>query len=159
MKNFLFLVLVCMLCSVSVQAQNYKSAIGLRLGYPVSVSYKHFLNEKGAIEAFAGYRGFVGYGWFNIAALYEHHTPISSVEGLSWYAGGGAAAYFWSYNAGFAGGSSTSFGLLGTLGLDYKVKDIPLNLSIDWMPTIFLNGYGNGFYGGYGALSGRYIFK
>jgi hypothetical protein len=32
------------LFSNAIHAQEYKSAIGLRLGYPVSVSYKTFLN-------------------------------------------------------------------------------------------------------------------
>ncbi|MFN7119665.1 MAG: hypothetical protein ACK4TA_22915 [Saprospiraceae bacterium] len=141
-------------------AQNYTSAIGLRLGYPLSVSYKHFLNENGAIEAFGGFRSYAGYGWFNVGGLYQHHKPIADVEGLSWYFGGGASVYFWNYDNDFIGAdASTSFGILGNLGLDYKFADAPINVTLDWVPAFFVNGYGSGFGGGYGALGLRYVLK
>ncbi len=160
-RTLLFLAVLLFTCNFAAQAQEYNSAIGLRLGYPTSVSYKTFLNEKGAIEAFAGFRSFsIGYNWFNIGAMYQVHNPISELDGLSWYYGGGAAVYFWSYKNNFVdAGSSTSFGILGALGLDYKFKDAPINASLDWVPTFFVNGYSNGFAGGYGALSVRYVLK
>ncbi|MFZ1257293.1 MAG: hypothetical protein WAR77_13120, partial [Saprospiraceae bacterium] len=55
--------------------------------------------------------------------------------------------------------SSSSFGLSGCLGLDYKFADYPINLSADWIPTFFINGFGDGFGAGYGALAVRYVFK
>ena len=77
-----------------------------------------------------------------------------------WYFGGGAAAYFWHYDAGFVDpGTNTSLAILGTLGLDYKFSTAPVNLSIDWVPTFFVNGYGDRFGAGYGALSARYTLK
>jgi hypothetical protein len=48
---------------------------------------------------------------------------------------------------------------MGVIGLDYKFSEIPLNLSVDWMPTYFLGGYIGGFGGGYGSLSARYVLK
>lgn len=162
MKKLIFTLFIALSCAFVAQAQsNYTSAIGLRLGYPLSASYKHFISDPGAIEVFAGFRGYSGYSWFNVGALYEHHKPIESVEGLQWYFGGGASAYFWSFNNGFLndGASNTSFAILGALGLDYKFANAPFNLSVDWVPTFFVNGYGNGFGGGYGALSARYVLK
>jgi hypothetical protein len=144
---------------VKSNAQEYKSAIGLRLGYPFSVSFKQFINEKGAFEAFLGARRWRSYGWTNIGLLYQHHTAIPDVEGLKWYYGGGASLFFWSYDDGFDGDGNLSIGILGTLGLDYKFKDYPINLSVDWMPLISLNGYDSGFRGGYGALSARYTIN
>ncbi len=95
MKKLLFVVLFAFGCFFAAQAQqNYKSAIGLRLGYPISVSYKTFISEPGAIEVFAGFRSWNYYSWFNVGALYQHHFAITSVEGLDWYVGGGASAYF-----------------------------------------------------------------
>jgi hypothetical protein len=152
-------VLLFMFVAVS-QAQEYNSAIGLRLGTPLSVSYKKFISEQGAFEGVAGFRSFAGYSWFNIGAYYQHHNEIASVNGLRWYYGAGANVYFWSYDSGFIdAGSSTSIGISGVLGLDYKFEDIPLNLSVDWIPTFFVNGYGNGFAGGYGALAARYTLN
>jgi len=146
-------------CIVTSFSQDYKSAIGLRLGYPVSISYKTFISEPGAIEVFGGFRSWTGYKWFNVGGLYEHHAEIPGADGLSWYFGGGASVFFWTYDEGFSGGSSTSFGLLGTLGLDYKFAEAPINLSLDWVPHFFINGYGSGFGGGYGALSVRYVLS
>lgn len=161
MKTKLFTVLAFVfMFALASNAQDYKSAIGLRLGSPLSVSYKTFISEKGAFEGVVGFRGYTGYSWINIGAYYQHHNPIGSVPGLSWYYGAGANVYFWSWDNSFVGDNSTSttFGISGVLGLDYKFADIPLNLSADWIPTFFINGYGNGFSGGYGALAARYTF-
>ncbi|MBK7872233.1 MAG: hypothetical protein IPJ74_16940 [Saprospiraceae bacterium] len=83
--------------SFGAQAQNYENAIGARLGYPFSASFKHFFNENGAGEVFAGFRGWSGFSSTNIGALYEYHKPIEGVDGLQWYFGGGASVFFWNY--------------------------------------------------------------
>ncbi len=156
----LFFTLVLLMAFFAANSQDYKSAIGLRLGYPTSITYKHFISEPGAIELFAGFRSYTFYRWINVGGAYEHHKPISGVDGLKWYFGGGASIFLWTYDDGFLDDDgSTSFGLLGVLGLDYKFADAPVNLSADWMPVFFLNGYGNGFGGGFGAVSARYTFR
>lgn len=163
MKRIFFIFLFAFGCFFAANAQkNYNSAIGLRLGYPVSVSYKQFISEPAAIEVFAGFRSWEFYSWFNVGAVYQHHFDIASVEGLNWYVGGGASAYFWNYKDGFGfddDASDASFAILGNIGLDYKFANAPVNLSLDWMPTFFINGYGNGFGGAYGGLAARYTLK
>ncbi len=155
--------LFMVLGAASIKAQDYKSAIGLRLGYPLSLSYKTFISEKGAIEGVLGFRGYTYYSWINLSAFYQHHKAIPSVEGLKWYFGGGASAYYWNYDNDFYPNNdfaSLSFGLHGIVGLDYKFADIPLNLSIDWIPTVVIGGeFLTGFGGSYGALSARYVLK
>jgi hypothetical protein len=144
------------------QAQDYKSAIGLRLGTPWSFSYKSFINERNALEGVVGFKSSPYYSWFNIGGYYEHYTPIESTEGLSWYYGGGLNISFWTYDDALPNSSdygSTVVGISGILGLDYKIKDTPLNLSIDWTPTVFISGYTDGFGGGYGALGVRYVLN
>lgn len=162
-KLLLFAVLFCTFLSVQeLSAQDYKSAIGLRLGYPLSISYKHFISEKGAIEGVLGYRGYSYFNWLNVSAFYQHHMPIKSVENLSWYLGGGASIYKWSYDNDYYPNNdyaSVSFGVHGVIGLDYRF-DFPLNLSLDWIPTVAFGGdFNTGFGGSYGALSARYILK
>lgn len=157
--KFYSIVLVLFIMTTFVQAQDYNTAVGLRFGFPLSVSYKKFINDKAAIEGVAGFRSFSGYSWFNIGGYYQIHNDLPSVNGLKWYYGAGANVYFWSYDSNIVGDGSTSFGISGVLGLDYKFADIPLNMSVDWIPTFFLNGFGNGFNGGYGALSARYILN
>ena len=160
MRKVLF-TLVILFSIWSVQAQPYKMAAGLRFGYPTSISLKYLPSEKTQLECFAGYQGFTYYSWNMIGATYSRYSAIRSVKGLSWFAGGGASLYMWSWKSTWLGRaeSNTSFGILAHGGVDYKFKDLPLNLSLDWMPSIFLNGYGSGFAGGYGALSARYVFN
>lgn len=149
-KITLLLFFVCFI--YQSHAQNYTTSLGLRLGYPFSVSYKTFINESNAIEITAGYIGVATNGLFNFGGYYEHHTPIESADGLSWYYGGGINLYFGRlYNA------SAALGLSGVLGLDYKFKDAPVNISLDWIPTFFLNK--QGFLGGVGGISVRYVLK
>ena len=167
-RLFVLTLLICAFAAGNLQAQGYEKAVGLRLGYPVSATYKMFLNDSNnAIEAFVGYRsdkvlGF-GWSWINVGAGYQVHNDLSSVtEGLQWYYGGGASVYFWSFDDGFsdfADESSLAFGILGFLGLDYKFANAPVNISIDWVPSIFLNGYGSGFGADNGALAVRYTFQ
>ncbi len=160
LRKLLFLALFLCLFAAAASAQEYRSAIGARLGYPLSASYKHFISAPGAIELFAGTRGWTTYRWFNVGGIYQHHFPIEGVSGLKWYVGGGASIFFWSYGDAFVGSyGSTSFGVLGVLGLDYKFTEAPINLSLDWVPLLFLNGFGRGFGSGYGALSVRYTLN
>lgn len=164
MKKLVFTFSLLAACCFVAQAQDYKTALGLRFGYPNCISLKHFMSEPGAIEVFAGTaRRSAYYRWTNIGVMYQHHSTISGAEGLRWYIGGGGALFFWNYDRGFARRNdygSTSLGVIGVLGLDYKFADIPLNLSADWLPTIYLGDvYENSFDPGYGSLSVRYTFK
>lgn len=147
--------------SLHAQGANYNSAVGLRLGYPLSVSYKTFFKENIAFEGYVGFRGYSGYSWVSLSAAVQVHAPIESVDGLQWYYGGGASVYFYNFDNAFIGDNSTTtaFGLQGYLGLDYTFADIPLSITADWIPTIFLNGYGSGFGAGYGTLGVRYILN
>lgn len=166
--RFFVLTLFCVsIAFTSLQGQDYQKAIGLRFGYPVSLSYKMFLGgSNNAVEAFINYRSqkVFSYGWTRVGlgAGYQVHNPITSVDGLQWYYGGGASLYFWSYDDGFADfddEANLSFGIQGYLGLDYKFADAPVNISLDWVPTFFINGYGSGFGADNGALAVRYTFE
>jgi len=141
--------------------QSYNSAIGLRLGSPFSVTYKKFISESAAIEAYGGLRFYGLYSWVSASAAYQKHKPleIESIENLNWYWGVGGSVYFWSYDVAFVGAnsSSTSFSVDGYIGLEYTFTDTPVSISIDWVPKFFVNGFGNGFGAGYGGLAARYV--
>lgn len=157
MKNLLY-VIVILFGSISMtQAQDYNSAVGLRLGYPLSVTYKKFLNENTAAEAFAGYSSIGTYSEFRVNAAYLIHNEFDDVERLKWYYGGGAGVAFLSYNAFHVGNrGGVGLALSGYLGLEYTLEDAPVSFSIDWVPTFFIGGIG-AFRPGYGALAARYI--
>ncbi len=164
MKKLIFTLSLALCCVFAAQSQSsYKSAIGLRLGYPLSASYKQFINDKGAIEIFAGIRHWSYVNAINIGGMYEHHAAIESVEGLKWYFGGGAGVWIWTYDSDYNFGSdygNTNIAVMGCLGLDYKFANAPFQLSVDWVPTFLVgDAYYGGFGAGYGGLSARYTFK
>ena len=157
MKNLFFLLVICFCFGFTqkTQAQSFDHAIGARLGYPVSISYKKFVSESAAFEAYAGTRGYIGYRWVNASVAYQKHTPIE-VPGLEWYWGVGASAYFYTFEF-INDTGSLGLGAQGYLGLQYTFDDVPVNVSLDWVPTVFLTGYISGAGLGYGSLAVRYV--
>lgn len=149
------------LFSTVVSAQDYKAAVGLRLGSPTSASIKYFLDDSNAIEGYVGFRGYSWGGrWTSINGAYLRHQELSDlVEGLTWYGGGGASVLFWNYDN-FREFSSTSIGLQAYVGVDYAFKDLPISITVDWVPSFFIgSAYFTGFGADYGSLGIRYIFK
>lgn len=151
--------------SQTAQAQDFKSAIGLRFGSPWALSYKTFISESSAIEAFLGYRNYgyftTGYNYFQVGALYQIHKPLGDTEGFSYYFGGGASVSFWSYpsefNSIFDDFSTISPNVHGNLGLSYTFSDTPINLTLDVLPTLslgntFIDSFGFGY-----TLGARYV--
>jgi hypothetical protein len=150
-KLFLFGFLLVAAFVVNAQQQNngitYTTAVGLKM-YPGALSIKHFIADDRAVEGLA----FISQDGFRLTGLYEIHNDLGSVEGLKWYVGGGAHLGFWSDRYG-----TVSFGVDGVLGLDYKIKGAPLNLSFDWQPSFNFIGY-NYFESAWGGLGIRYTF-
>lgn len=164
MNRFLIILSIALFMGLSHSAQaQYKTAVGLRLGSPFSLSLKHFVSEPLAIEVYLGTRGYnFSLRTTNVSAALQFHKPLDlgdELDGLHYYFGAGASAFFWSYGGLFDSGfGNSSFGLQGYAGLDYSFASVPVNLSLDWIPTIFLNtDYVSGFGAGYGSLSVRYI--
>jgi hypothetical protein len=96
-----------------------------------------------------------------LTGLYELHYDLGNVEGLRWYLGGGAHIGIGNDNWRKIGSTATeqgfTMGLDGVLGIDYKIKGAPLNLSFDWQPSFNLIGDTN-FEAGWGGLGIRYTF-
>lgn len=159
MKNVIFIFVFLSFCYVS-KSQDFKSAAGLRLGVPTSISYKMFLNETNAIEGYLGYRNYFGLGWLSVNAAYQIHKDldVGDLDGLQWYYGFGGGINRWSSS--YSSGAATFISLSGYIGLSYTFEELPINLSVDWVPSVFVGGgIGTlgGFGGGYGALSARYV--
>ena len=155
----MFIVAIRLLGISAVQAQSmgsdYKTALGFKV-YPGAISIKHFTKSNVAIEG-------LGYFWnygSRITGLYEFHGNVNGAPGLKWYAGPGAHIGFWNdkwKNEYSNRDNGVAIGIDGVLGLDYKIKGAPINLSIDWQPSFNLIGY-NYFEGGWGGLAMRYAF-
>lgn len=166
MKNLLSLIALtlclCFAASTKIQAQDYKAAAGLRLGYPWAASYKMFISEASAVEVYAGYRGWFGYNAVSLNGAYQIHNDIESIDGLKWYYGVGGGVDFVNYSA--FNESSTVIKIAGYLGLEYTFPDTPISVTADWVPTFGIGdelfGFNTaGFRAGYGGLGVRYILN
>jgi hypothetical protein len=144
-----FVVISCQAQSSSTNSSSYKTALGVKVWDGGGISLKHFFSENNAGEL-------IGYFWgqgVRFTGLYEIHGDFSGAAGLKWYIGPGA--HIGIYNS--KNGDGAFAGIDGVLGLDYKFKGAPINMSIDWQPS-FEFGDGRGFYGNWGGLGIRYTF-
>lgn len=159
--KYLIIIMVFLISCYKIQAQNYSTALGLRLGGPSGITLKHFTGANVALE---GIFAFHNRG-FSITGLYERHTTAFDVERLNWYYGIGG--YFGIYKDGwwphrrywydypyYAG---PNIGVSGIIGIEYTISEIPFNISLDWKPSINLipSIYGKLYDT---ALSVRYVF-
>lgn len=150
MKKFLFLLVATIFTTSMVSAQNYNWAIGARLGGQTSgLSVKYNLDAANTIEGVIG----IPYdGGFNLLGLYERNIPVIT-EGFNFYYGAGVHLGSWNrhHNSDFV------FGIDGIVGLEYKIKSIPLALSVDYKPALNIIGH-TGFYWGDVALGIKITF-
>ena len=155
-QTLLRLVIGSFLFGSNLQAQNYDNAVGLRLGWGFGGSIKHFFDDSKAVEGIVQVGGLYT-NYTQITGLFQVHKPLDDVApGLQWYFGGGGFVGFFS---GVFSTYSTRIGIAGNIGLDYAFEDIPLNVSLDWVPGIALVGFGSSFGAGTaGGLAVRYIF-
>jgi hypothetical protein len=158
MKKLLFTIIAgvaLFTMSVSdVKAQDYKNAIGGRFGSANGVSFKTGLNKNAMLELIGNFRSSSGVKYFQVTGLYELYNPIAGAEGLNWFYGGGATVGSMKVK-GFDG--DVYLGLNGVVGLDYKFKGAPINLSLDWIPTFQLTP-DTDFYSGDIGLGVRFTF-
>lgn len=154
MKKLLIFLLLLTASSYS-NAQNYKTAIGIKGGYPGygSLNGKHFLNSKTAIEGSIG--GGANTLW--LQGLYELNFSLE--QGLNWYAGGGLNLGFYSYKNQITNDRTSNMilGLNGIVGIEYTFEDFPLNVALDTGPNLrIINSFGFGWGAG---LAVRYAIK
>lgn len=145
--------------SSSVSAQQYRTALGLRLGAAYGFTVKHFTKSDVSLEGILVTR----WNGFYITGLYEKVMPLSTPDNLYWYIGGGAHVGAWD-------GDKTPryfddpdddyvvIGIDGILGMEYTFDDAPVNLSLDWKPSFNLFEHA-GFWGDEIALSIRFVLN
>ena len=167
MKKLMAFLATGLIVSTATFAQStYKNAIGVRVANTyydlVSFSYKGFVTKQGALEVNAGF-GTRSYFYDRAASVsaslsYQHHFNIKPVPGLRWFVGGGFTLT--NSFSDYKDYDGFGFGLFPTGGIDYKFSKIPLAVSADVRPTVFVStpGYYNNFYGNVGVAA-RYTFK
>ena len=142
-------------------------AIGARIGYNFEASYQHEL-ATGMLEIDAGATPFIfskgiehtadgdiihSYSYGRVQAMVLYDWTANLTADLYWYIGAGVGVS-WGYGDFFElphydkHGNLTTFRRLGLpvaaqIGLEYDFG-IPLNLSLDWRPTLNLFGLRQG---------------
>lgn len=134
----------------------YKKAIGIKLN-PGALSYRSFYTRNKAVEGM----GFISIDGFQLTILNEKYTPFANAENLTWYIGYGGHFNLWSERYKLNNPSKTAgvaVGVDGMLGLDYKLKNTPINLSVDIQPAF--NFVGASYFDlGWGGIGIRYTLK
>ncbi len=143
MKKVALIITLFFALNMAAKAQ-YKLGIGARLNYGYGLSIKYKMTPKKAFE------GIVYSRWqgVNLTGLYEIHASAFQIPNWRWYYGAGGHIGFWKNNGRKKGnpwfddnGNYTVIGADGILGLEYTLREIPLNLSLDWKPALNLIGH------------------
>jgi hypothetical protein len=157
MKKYpILLIIGCFAIAHAAVGQSFKSsyskAIGVKL-YPSAISYKKFHKSNMAFEGL----GYFSLDGFRVTALNEKYMAIEGTEDLSWYVGYGAHLGIWGERSNANKIAGIALGVDGILGLDYKIKNAPLNISVDWQPAFNFVGPSY-FETGWGGIGVRYLF-
>ncbi len=148
-KNYI-LILSAVLLSFCGHAQNYNTAIGVRLGGLTSgATIKHFTASRTALEGIFSF----GQKSFLVTGLYEKHRSVDNAAGLTWFYGAGAHVGFFNYGGRYyiiknnrtyvvrEGDKATVIGVDFIIGLDYKIPNAPINIGLDFKPFVdFFDG-------------------
>ncbi len=158
MKKLLFTILAGVaLFTMSADvanAQSYKNAIGGRFGSANGISFKTGLSKNAMLELIGNFRSSKNTDYLRLTALYEVYNPINGAAGLTWYYGAGGTIGSYKYKD---EDGKVYLGANGVLGLDYKFNGAPINLSLDWIPTLRLTP-DTDFYSGDVGLGVRFTF-
>lgn len=148
MKKQIILVfgMLVLACS-SVFAQDYKAAVGVRLGEGMTgLDVKYNMNASNSIEGIVDFVNGI-----NVVGLYEFNNKLS--QSFNFYYGFGA-------NLGVWNGSDNNvltLGVDGVVGIEYIFPSIPFAISLDYKP--FLNILGvTGFHGTDFGLGLKFTF-
>ena len=128
MKKFLMMAAL-LVATLTVSAQEYNWAVGVRGGGFSGLTAKKYLGEN-SIEAGLSFNA----DFVNVEATYQWQQPVIT-DGFQLYYGGGA----------YLGLAEQYLGLgaEGVVGLEYQIPNVPLALSFDYRPTFnVLGGFG-----------------
>lgn len=117
--------------ATTISAQNYKTGIGARIGFPNGITVKHFISPYNAIEAIVNFR----WDGVIVTGLHEWQERIPCAPGLDYVLGVGAHIglfnnYKWNPDKTFIMGVDVM------LGVEYAFPTVPFSLGLDYKPAI-----------------------
>lgn len=139
MKKIILTLLLAVSVAGVAKAQDYNWALGVRGGGMANgISGKVSLDGANVLEGILSFKKGT-----NFYGLYERYMPVIS-EGFSFYYGFGGNIGSWKRNH----HSKFTVGVDGIIGLEYKIKNVPLAISADYKPGLNVIGH-TGFRGWY----------
>ena len=146
MKKILFIAVLAM---ASVMAYAQPRAVGVNLGSGLGFSYQHGFGEANMLDVAVsvpvlggwGIGGKVTYDWID---PFGATVPWNEKGEWHWYMGVGGSGGIYSFQA-----PNWYVGAAGHFGIEYDFW-FPLQLSLDWRPTIGVVGYHGDNGGGFG---------
>ncbi|WP_420317882.1 hypothetical protein [Ekhidna sp.] len=114
---------------------SYKTAVGVRGLGTSGLTVKHFTGANKAIEGIVGFYP----NAFSATLLVERYAPAFSEPGLNWYYGIGGHVATQSdviKNDGLyrRETSEVGLGIDGIFGIEYKIQEVPIAVSLDFKP-------------------------
>lgn len=154
MKKIILTLVLAVSVAGALSAQVSGKAIGLRFGgvnnNGAEFSYQHPLGNANRLELDLG----LNRSGFGLNGVYQWVWSLSELAtGFNWYAGVGAGLGSYNYNN---NGNEFAVGVVGQIGLEYNFK-IPLQLSLDYRPAIYVVPSVYGIYDGI-CFSARFRF-
>ena len=129
-KKRIGLIVAALWAVTGLSAQNYQCAVGVRGGVTATgLSVRYHFDPVNALEGMLDFAQ-----GFYISALYERTIPVIG-EGFEFYYGAGANLGSWDYDDG-----EFTFGVNGIIGLEYKIRELPLAFSLDYKPNLNVIG-------------------
>ena len=118
----------------TINAQNYKTGIGARVGFFNGITVKHFLNNTNAVE------GILNFRWDGVivTGLYEWQYALPNAPGFDYYLGmGGHVGFFddYEWDDDDYDDMSTVAGIDLILGLEYTFPQAPFTIGLDYTPA------------------------
>jgi hypothetical protein len=139
-KHISALILVACISAPAVGQQlktgtSYNTAIGVRGLGTSGLTIKHFTESNKAIEGIIGFYP----NAFSATLLVERYAPAFSEPGLKWYYGIGGHVATQSDVVSNDGlyrreTSEVGLGIDGIFGIEYKIREVPIAMSLDFKP-------------------------
>lgn len=132
--------------SLAVNSYTYNTAIGVRAIGTSGITIKHFRSSNKALEGIIGF----GPGALSATLLFETYLNAFDEPGLNWYYGIGghiATQSDWVYYDGIRRYNRSSgdvgIGVDGIFGMEYKINEVPIAVSLDVKPFLEVTTGGN----------------
>lgn len=126
---------------------NYSTAFGMRGFGTTGLTIKHFYQRNVAIEGILGF----GPDAFSLTILVENHVNAFDEPGLNWYYGIGGhiasetqwGAYYNRIRGYERAPGDFGMGVDGIFGMEYKIAEVPIAISVDMKPFVEITTRGN----------------